>query len=70
MSTCSSILAWKIPWTEETGGVQSMGQQRVGHNSVTKHSTHSTDIVYRNKEKLHIMKDRNWAVLRISITET
>ena len=26
-----SILAWKIPWTEETGGLQSMGSQRVGH---------------------------------------
>ena len=31
MATCSSILAWKIPWTEEPGGLQSMGSQRVGH---------------------------------------
>ena len=28
----SSILAWKIPWTEEPGGLQSMGSQRVGHD--------------------------------------
>ena len=70
IATCFSILAWKIPWTEETGGVQSMGQQRVRHDWVTKHSTLGTDVVYRNKEKLSIMKDRNWAVLRISITET
>ena len=28
----SSILAWRIPWTEESGGLQSMGSQRVGHN--------------------------------------
>ena len=28
----SNILAWKIPWTEEPGGLQSMGSQRVGHN--------------------------------------
>ena len=28
----SSILAWKIPWTEEPGGLQSMGLQRVGHD--------------------------------------
>ena len=28
----SSILAWKIPWTEEPGGLQSMRLQRVGHN--------------------------------------
>ena len=32
MATHSSILAWEIPWTEEPGGVQSMGSQRVGHD--------------------------------------
>ena len=32
MATCSSILAWKIPWTEELGRVQSMGLQRVGYD--------------------------------------
>ena len=32
MATHSSIPAWKIPWTEEPGGLQSMGQQRVGHD--------------------------------------
>ena len=32
MITHSSILAWKIPWTEEPGGLQSLGSQRVGHN--------------------------------------
>ena len=32
MSTLSSILAWNIPCTEEPGGLQSMGSQRVGHN--------------------------------------
>ena len=35
MATHSSILVWKIPWTEEPGGLQSMGSQRVGHNWVT-----------------------------------
>ena len=35
MTTHSSILAWRIPWTEEPGGLQSMGSQRVGHNWVT-----------------------------------
>ena len=39
MSTHSSILAWEIPWTEEPGGLQFMGLQRVGHNWGTKHST-------------------------------
>ena len=32
MATHSSILAWRIPWTEELGGLQSRGSQRVGHN--------------------------------------
>ena len=32
MATHSSILAWRIPWIEEPGGLQSMGWQRVGHN--------------------------------------
>ena len=32
MATHSSILAWRIPWTEESGGLQSMGLQRVGQN--------------------------------------
>ena len=31
MATHSNILAWRIPWTEEPGGLQSMGLQRVGH---------------------------------------
>ena len=32
MATQSRILAWRIPWTEEPGGLQSMGLQRVGHD--------------------------------------
>ena len=35
MATHSSILSWKIPWTEEPGGLQSTGSQRVGHNLAT-----------------------------------
>ena len=37
MATCSSILGWKIPWTEESGRLQSMESQRVGHDRVTEH---------------------------------
>ena len=42
MATHSSILAWESLWTEASGGLQSMGLQRVGHNLVTKqqHSDH------------------------------
>ena len=32
MATHSSFLAWRIPWTEEPGGLQSIGSQRVGHD--------------------------------------
>ena len=35
MATHSSILAWEIPWTDEPGGLQSMGSQRVGHYLAT-----------------------------------
>ena len=51
MATHSSILAWRIPWTEEPAGLQSTGSQRVGHNRATSlhsfcqgHETHR----YRN----------------------
>ena len=35
MATDSSILAWRIPWTEDPGGLKSLGLQRIGHNSTT-----------------------------------
>ena len=38
MATHSSILAWRIPWTEEPGGIQSMESQRVRHDLVTEHA--------------------------------
>ena len=39
MTTHSSIFAWEIPRTEEPGGLQSMGSQRAGHDSVSKHKS-------------------------------
>ena len=41
MATHSSILSWRIPWTAEPGGLQSMGLQRVRHDWVTNTSFHS-----------------------------
>ena len=35
MATHSSILAWRIPWTEQPGGLQSLGPPRVGHDLAT-----------------------------------
>ena len=37
MATHSSIVAWRIPWTKEPGGLQPMGLQRVGHNQRLTH---------------------------------
>ena len=39
MATHSSIFAWRTPWTEEPGGLQCVGSQRVGYDGATKHST-------------------------------
>ena len=44
MATHSSILAWRIPWTEEPGGLQSRGLQRVGHDLVFV-CTHTVKII-------------------------
>ena len=43
MATHSSILAWRIPWTEETSGLPSMGPQRVRHDWVANTHTHHCD---------------------------
>ena len=44
MATHSSILAWRIPWTEEPGGLQSIGMQRVRHNWSDSAHRHSWDV--------------------------
>ena len=49
MATHSSILAWRIPWTEEPGGLQSMVSQRVGRNWVIKHG-----MTWRNNDFIYL----------------
>ena len=51
MATHSSILAWEVPWTHASGGLRSMGLQRVGHNLVTKpvHEKEKTKQLLNNK---------------------
>jgi len=41
MATYPSILAWRIPWTEEPGGLQSMVSQRAGHDGATELAHHN-----------------------------
>ena len=48
METHSSILAWEIPWTEEPGGLQSRGSQRIGHNLATK------------QQQIHLLTATKW----------
>ena len=43
MTTHSSILAWKIPWAEEPGGLQFMGSQGVGHDLATKQQQYAEE---------------------------
>ena len=52
----SSFLDWKIPWTEESGGLQSMGSQKVGHNL-----NHLEGRKYRLTHRLHVgMKKKDF----------
>ena len=60
MATHSSILAWRIPWTEEPGGLQSMGSQRVGYDWATDTLTFHKRI---NLEKWEL-GSRKWKELR------
>ena len=54
MATHPSILAWRIPWTEEPGGLQSMQLQRVGHNLATEQEQQKF-----NKFLIFIKMDKN-----------
>ena len=50
MATHSSILAWRIPWTEEPGGLQSTGSQRVRHDWATSHTSHTLPLPQSPKD--------------------
>ena len=50
METHSSILAWKIPWTEEPGELWSVESQRIGHNLATDHSAGEANITTEEKQ--------------------
>ena len=65
MATHSSILAWRIPWTEKPGGLQSMGSQRVGHSWVTKQKQQgnfNTDFMFTSVQFSHsVVSDSLWS---------
>ena len=60
MVTHSNILAWSIPWTEEPGGLQSMGSQRVRHDRNDLAPTQKYPALRKiklNKNESHLCKD-------------
>ena len=58
LATHASILAWRIPWTEEPGGLQSLGSYRARHDYMTEHSTApSADLLLPNS---HILIVARW----------
>ena len=60
-ATHSSTLAWKIPWMEEPGGLQSVGSQRVGLDWLT-----SLSLFTRGKVKIFTMKSLSYTILNCS----
>ena len=58
MATHSNILAWRIPWTEEAGRLQSLGSQRVGQDLVTEQQQVSKDKITEFKLKLYLLSPR------------
>ena len=63
MATHSSILAWRIPWAEEPGGLQSMGSQRVRHDWAT--SFHFTSL-----QRLKKAVPKNWCLQTVVLEKT
>ena len=57
MATHCSILAWRIPWTEEPGRLQSMGWQRVGHDRATNTFTSGASLVAQVVKNLPAMQE-------------
>ena len=57
MATHCSIPLWKIPWTEEPGGLQSMGSQEVGHDLVTEYTC--TSFLLCNFSNIHKSRENN-----------
>ena len=66
MATHSSILAWRIPWTEEPGGLQSVGSHRVGHDwsnwADSGLAFHSLNVVFYRVEAFNLMKFSLWII--------
>ena len=58
MATHSGILAWEIPWTEEPGGLQSMGSQRVRQDLATEQRQQGAKILHIARDDQKMKKER------------
>ena len=67
MASHTSILAWRIPWTEEPGGLQSIGSQRVGHIWAT--NTFICTSPFRTDHWTWPRKDQHWVLQSIYLRE-
>ena len=66
MATHSSILAWEIPSTEENGGLQSMGSQRVGYDWVSTHTQAYNGTSLFDNSAVRGPKGTHWAKIKVS----
>ena len=57
MTTHASILTWRIPWTEEAGGLQSMGSQRVIHDLGTNTFTFTLVAIMNGYVSIYVSED-------------
>ena len=67
MATHSSVLAWRVPWAEEPGGLQSMGSQRAGHEWVANTFTFSLFVCFVHIELLSSLLMLSSAVFRLPL---
>ena len=60
MATRSNILAWEIPWTEETGVLQSVGTQRVGHDWVNEPQQQTREVTGNARGPMAKLQISQW----------
>ena len=70
MAIHSSTIAWKIPWTEEPGRLQSMGLQRVGHNWATSHGFSSGHVWMWELDCEESWAPKNWCFWTVVLEKT
>ena len=69
MAIHSTILAWKVPWTEEPGRLQSMGSQRVGHDLATSLSLHLSKLPRDGEGQGSLICCSPWGHKELDLTE-